>query len=145
MLPQISKTMDAETVFAYAVLTDDFNPIHIDPAFAATTPMGRCIAHGMLSLNLIWQWAAPLLSAESRSQAELDVRFTKPVFVGDHVTAHGVLQDDADDDSRAVFAVTVANDAGEPVIAGVLRLPPAAIDAYRASCGGQLELLEGLQ
>ena len=40
---------------AYAHLTQDFNPIHLDPEFAARTPMGSVIAHGTMSIGLMWQ------------------------------------------------------------------------------------------
>jgi acyl dehydratase len=51
----VSKIVDRAAIRLYAEITDDFNPIHVDPEFAATTPMRGIIAHGMLSLNLIWQ------------------------------------------------------------------------------------------
>lgn len=35
----------------FAELTGDFNPIHVDPEYAATTPFGRTIAHGILTLS----------------------------------------------------------------------------------------------
>lgn len=145
MLPEISKTMDVATVHAYAVLTDDFNPIHVDPAFAATTPMGRCIAHGMLSLNLIWQWAAPMLCDAARGEAELDVRFTRPVFVGDTVSARGSLAPPSESEPRAIFAVTVENQSGETVISGELRLPVHVLSAYENAALSAAVAREGLQ
>jgi 3-hydroxybutyryl-CoA dehydratase len=74
---------------AYAELTDDFNPIHLDAAFAATTPMGRPIAHGTLSLCLIWQSVGLNFPAATLGDLALDVRFVKPVYIGDELTAGG--------------------------------------------------------
>ena len=53
ILQEISLRADRQAILAYAELTGDFNPIHVDPEFAAKTPMGGVIAHGTLSLNLI--------------------------------------------------------------------------------------------
>ena len=54
-LHPVTLTVDQAAILLYAQITDDFNPIHVDPEFAATTPLGQVIAHGMLSANLIIQ------------------------------------------------------------------------------------------
>ena len=48
-------TVTESVIRAYAELTNDFNPIHLDAEFAAATPMRRPIAHGTISLCLMWQ------------------------------------------------------------------------------------------
>lgn len=101
-------------VFAYAALSGDYNPLHLDEAFAKTTPLGTRIAHGTLSLNLLWQSIA-----ESCGAAEgltLEVRFVKPVYLGDTVTTGGDGWDGA-----GQAAVWVKNQRGETVISGSLR------------------------
>ena len=52
-LPAIERVITQTQIDRYATASGDFNPIHIDAAFAATTPMGGTIAHGMLVLALI--------------------------------------------------------------------------------------------
>lgn len=42
-------TYTQEGVIAFAEITGDKNPIHLDPEFAAKTPFGRPIVHGFLS------------------------------------------------------------------------------------------------
>lgn len=126
-LSAVTRRIDAETVWAYAEITDDFNPIHVDPEFAAATPMGRCIAHGMLSLNLIWQAVWPALTETGRKSAELEIRFVKPVFVGDTITASGLMDPEASDAELGVFAVQIVNQNGEVVIKGRLKAPLAGV------------------
>ena len=84
-----SLTVTSEVVMTYAELTDDFNPLHVDAEFAATTPMGRQIAHGTTSLCLIWQCLQRNFGGAALSSVDLDVRFVKPVYIGDVVTAGG--------------------------------------------------------
>ncbi len=64
--------IDQAAINAYARITDDFNPIHTDPTFAATTPMGGVIAHGTMSLNLIWQMAAQNFRERFRTDRDED-------------------------------------------------------------------------
>lgn len=85
-------TVTEAAIRAYAELTDDFNPIHLDADFAAKTPMGRPIAHGTLSLGLIWQCLGLNFPAEVLGTLALDVRFVKPVYIGDELTAGGELE-----------------------------------------------------
>lgn len=85
----VSLHVTEKTVRAYAQLTDDFNPIHLDPAFAAATPMGRPIAHGTLSLCLIWLFLQRNFGPARLAGADLNVRFVKPVFIDEEIMAGG--------------------------------------------------------
>jgi acyl dehydratase len=82
---EVSMLVDRAAILAYAAITDDFNPIHIDPDLAASTVFARPIAHGMLSPNLIWQAlrGGPGLSVPM----SLDVRFLAPVLEGTRIVA----------------------------------------------------------
>ena len=103
-------------VKAYAALSGDFNPLHLDEEFARTTFHGTRIAHGTLSLNVLWQSIAATCGLENLGHRKLDIRFVKPVYLGDTVTAGSA--DAADDDGR--LQVWVKNQHGEPVISGWL-------------------------
>jgi 3-hydroxybutyryl-CoA dehydratase len=117
-LAPVSLTISQALIREYAELTQDFNPLHLDARFAAATPMGGIIAHGTLSMNLIWQSLAETLG-ERAQQATLDVKFMRPVRVGDRVTARG----HADAAVPGQYIVWVENQRGEQVIAGTVVLP----------------------
>lgn len=120
----IEAALDVEhpMLVAYGALTRDSNPIHLDAAFAATTSYGRCIAHGTLSLNVLWQSIASTFDAATAARLDLDIRFTAPVFVGEHLTGGGSQVPGTD----ARYEVWVK--AGDrTVIAGELDLQPAAL------------------
>lgn len=85
----------AQAIRAYAELTDDFNPLHLDEEFAARTPMGRVIAHGTLSVCLMWQWVHQNVKPVPPGELSLDVRFVKPVYIGDLLSAGGQPRPDA--------------------------------------------------
>ena len=79
----------SETVAAYAELTNDFNPIHLDAEFAATTAFGRPIVHGTWSLNALGLAMAATFPPEVAARADLDLQFVAPVFVGETIHAGG--------------------------------------------------------
>lgn len=113
----VSLTVEMESIRTYAELTDDFNPIHLDPAFAATTPMGDVIAHGTMSVCLLWQAIFRNFDAAAVATAELDVKFVKPVRIGDVLQAGG----EADAENPLLYAVWVRAGDGADRLAGTLR------------------------
>jgi acyl dehydratase len=118
-LQGVSKIIDRSSIRLYAAVTDDFNPIHVDPDFAATTPMRGIIAHGMLSLNLIWQSLRVTYGPDAQEGARLDVRFVRPVRENDTVSSRGRIREG----TAGVYDVVIENQHGEPVISGTLTLP----------------------
>src|SRR5690606_20608727 len=115
----VSLRVEPSTIRAYAELTDDFNPIHLDPVFAATTPMGGVIAHGTMSICLLWQAVfRPFGESAFESNVDLDIRFVRPVREGETLTAGGKAH--ADDDG--LYEVWVRGEDGEDRVGGTLRL-----------------------
>ena len=94
-LSPASMVSTSETVAAYAELTNDFNPIHLDAAFAATTPFGRPIVHGTWSLNALGLAMAATFAPDVTARADLDLQFVAPVFVGETIHAGGERRDEA--------------------------------------------------
>ncbi len=112
-LKPVSLDVSLSHIAAYAEITRDWNPIHLDEEFAKSTPMGGIIAHGSMSLNMIWQSLALSLGADALPRITLDARFLKPVRPGDQVQAGG--------EWSAEFGgwnVWVKNGSEEMVIAG---------------------------
>lgn len=74
--------VNMDVIQAYAELTQDFNPLHLDPEFAEKTAMQGVIAHGTMSLGLLIMQAFESLAPEAEA-LEFDVRFVSPVRPGD--------------------------------------------------------------
>jgi 3-hydroxybutyryl-CoA dehydratase len=112
----------AERVRAYADAASDHNPIHLDAAFAATTPFGGTIAHGMLLLAYLTRPLSERFGAAWLLGGTVNARFRQPARVGTRVHAGGVVRsvvsrDDVtvvecdlqvtDDDGHALVTATV--------------------------------------
>ena len=50
---EMTRTVGEADIAAFAAVSGDDNPVHLDAAFAATTPFKERIAHGMLAAGLI--------------------------------------------------------------------------------------------
>jgi acyl dehydratase len=80
----VGRTVTETDIVNFAGLSGDFNPIHMDHHFAASTPFRRPIAHGLLVFSIASGLAT--VSPPVRTQAFLGVRewhFRTPVFIGD--------------------------------------------------------------
>lgn len=83
-----ARTVTEADVVAFAGLSGDYNPIHTDAEFAAGTPFGQRIAHGLLGLSIASGLAGRTGMLEGTALAFLaieDWRFAKPILFGDTV------------------------------------------------------------
>jgi 3-hydroxybutyryl-CoA dehydratase len=112
----VTRTLTQAMLNRYADASGDHNPIHIDEAFAATTPMGGTIAHGMLVLSFISEMMAGAFGQRWLASGMLDVRFRAPARPGDTVTARAAPQ--APRDGRLRYNVEVVSQADEVLISG---------------------------
>lgn len=76
-----------EAIQAFADLTGDNNPLHLDDRYAAGTRFGRRIAHGMLAASLISATLANDLPGPGTVYLSQTLQFKAPVYPGDTVTA----------------------------------------------------------
>jgi acyl dehydratase len=119
----VTKMLTQAMVDAYARASGDFNPIHIDPDFARTTPMGGTIAHGMLVLASISEMMTATFGESWVSAGKLDVRFRAPARPGDTVTARAEPSGEHAGFFR--YAVECISQKGDVLIAGTAEVPAA--------------------
>lgn len=109
-----SQEITTDRIDAYAALTGDENPIHLDEEYAAETMFGGRIAHGMFGVGVV----SAALAALPGDIIYLDQEcsFEAPVRPGDTVEAHAVVTETLGGDR--VRVETVASVDGETVIDG---------------------------
>ena len=113
-----TKTITDEDVRAFAAVSGDKNPIHLDEDFAANTRFGKRIAHGMLSASLISAVLANDLPGQGSIYLGQTLQFVAPVFVGDEVTARVTATVVREDKPIATFETVCVNQRNEVVIKG---------------------------
>jgi len=77
-LPPVVKKITQKDISLYAEASGDFNPIHIDEAFAAKTPLGGTIAHGMLILAYVSEMMTKAFGQRWISTGKMAMRFKAP-------------------------------------------------------------------
>lgn len=92
-LPEVVKVMTRDTIRRYAHAAGDFNPVHLDEAFAARTHFGGIVAHGMLGLAYVSEMLTQAYGEDWLRSGQLRVRFRAPVYPGDTVTTFGVVKE----------------------------------------------------
>ncbi|HKG77954.1 MAG TPA: MaoC family dehydratase [Pyrinomonadaceae bacterium] len=115
---EITKTITEADVQAFADLTGDHNPVHVDNAFAKTTRFGRTIAHGMLTASLISSVLANKLPGEGSVYLGQTLQFVAPVFPGDEITARVTVKQLREDKPIVKLETICVNQNGAIVIRG---------------------------
>lgn len=90
---ELTRTVTAADIETFAEVTGDTNPLHLDDAYAATTPFGQRIAHGMLTASYISAVLGTQLSGPGSIYVSQSLRFRRPVKIGDVVTATATITD----------------------------------------------------
>lgn len=81
------RTITEADVAAFAGLSGDYNPLHTDAKFAATTPFGERIAHGMLTVAIstgMSNWTG-IFAGTTIALLEQNIKYTGAVKFGDTV------------------------------------------------------------
>ena len=87
----LTRTVDEAAIRAFADVSGDHNPVHLDEAFAATTPFKTRIAHGMLSAAYISALIAGKLPGPGAIYIGQTLSFRRPVKIGDEVTVTATI------------------------------------------------------
>lgn len=112
-----SREVTGADIDAFAEVTGDDNPVHLDEAYAAKTRFGGRIAHGMLSAGYISTVLGSRMPGPGAIYLSQTLRFRRPVRIGDTVTATATISEI--DQARArVTLKTVCKVAGDVVADG---------------------------
>jgi 3-hydroxybutyryl-CoA dehydratase len=114
---EMSHVVGARDLEAFAAVSFDTNPVHLDETYARTTTFGGRIAHGMLSAAYISAVLGTRLPGPGAIYLSQSLRFRRPVKIGDEVTARVTVK--ALDEKRGqVTLETACLVAGKTVLDG---------------------------
>lgn len=118
MTASYAKTVTEADVVLFAGVSGDDNPVHINEEFAAQTPFGQRIVHGMFSAALISAVLGTRLPGPGAIYVDQQIRFKAPVHIGDTVTATATVRE-INAERRRVVLETVCTVKDKVVASGV--------------------------
>lgn len=113
-----SKTVTESDIDAFAGLTGDFNPVHVDADYAKESMFKERVAHGMLVSGYISAVLGTQLPGPNAIYMGQTLQFKLPVMIGDTVTAEVTVTEKRDDKRILKLRTTVSNQRGEIVVDG---------------------------
>ncbi len=122
----LTRTLTEQDLLLFAKVSGDTNPVHLDEAFAATTQFEGRIAHGMWTASLISCALATEMPGPGGIYLGQELKFLRPVKVGDTVTVQLEVLSKNERRKRATIATNVINQHGKTVVKGTAEVMPSS-------------------
>src|SRR4051812_4233765 len=117
-----SKQFTDSVVRAFAEVSGDYNPIHLDEEFARRTKFGKRIAHGMMSGALMSAVLGNEFKGLTIVYLSQTMRFIAPVFIDDTVTATATITNVREDKPIITIETVCTNQDDKPVVTGEAKI-----------------------
>ncbi|MBP2641965.1 MAG: enoyl-CoA hydratase [Firmicutes bacterium] len=118
----ITKSITEADIVNFAGITGDVNPMHVDIDYAQKSMFGERLAHGMLTASFISTVLGTCLPGKDALYLGQEVRFVKPVKIGDTITASAEVVAKEDQKQILTLKTIVTNQRGEIVVDGQARI-----------------------
>ncbi len=120
----VAKTVTESDIYLFAGITGDFNPAHVNVEEASKGMFKGRIAHGILSAGFISAAIAMKLPGPGTIYLGQELKFTKPVWIGDTITATVTVCTLLPEKNIAKLNTVCTNQHGETVIIGTATVMP---------------------
>ena len=130
--PEIGKIVEytrvftAEEVRLFAQISLDDNPIHLDESYAEASIFKQRVAHGMFTGSMFSRIFGSIYPGEGSIYLSQELRFLKPVFFDQPITARVELTEYDPEKRIGTFATLSMQEDGKPVVKGEAKIlfPP---------------------
>lgn len=124
---EFAKTVTETDIYLYAGITGDFNPAHINEAYAKNTFFKTRIAHGMLTAGFISTILGNQLPGPGTIYLKQDLSFLAPVHIGDTITGKVEVLESIPEKNRLRLKTSCANQDGVVVLDGEALVSPPKV------------------
>ena len=122
---ELTRTVGQEDIEHFVDAVGDYNPVHSDPVYAASTPFKEPIAPGIFTAGLISAVIGTELPGPGAIYLSQSLKFLKPVRLGDRITAHVEILEVLRERNRIRLATVCRNQHGEDVLSGEAWVMPS--------------------
>jgi 3-hydroxybutyryl-CoA dehydratase len=121
---EFAKTVSETDIYLYAGISGDFNPAHINAAYAEQTFFKARIAHGMLTAGFISTILGTMLPGPGTIYLKQALTFMAPVLIGDTITARAEVTEKDEAKNKITLKTTCTNQKGKVVLDGEAMVSP---------------------
>ena len=121
---RLVRTLTLEDIQAFAAVSGDINPAHLNAEYADASMFHGVIAHGMLGAALISALFGTRFPGPGTIYLGQELKFTKPVRIGDTLTVLATVAEKDEEKKRVKMDCLVTNQTGEVVLKGEAKLMP---------------------
>jgi acyl dehydratase len=125
---EIVRTVTDGDVGAFVEAVGDHNPVHSDPAYAATTVFGEPIAPGIFTAGLLSAVIGTRLPGPGAIYLSQSLRFVRPVKAGDTIRARVEVVEVVRERNRIRLLTACTNQRGEEVLVGEAWIMPSRVE-----------------
>lgn len=118
----LSRTLTQDDIDLFAAMSGDVNPAHMNPEFAKSDVFHGVVGHGMWTGALISTLLGTALPGPGTIYLEQDIRFKKPVRIGDKITITITVHEKTEEQNNVIFDCKGINQKGEMVIDGFAKV-----------------------
>ena len=118
---EFTVTVTPEMMDAFRAITGDVSPIHIDADYARGRGFPGRVVYGMLGASFFSTLAGVYLPGEHCLLHGVDLKFAKPIFIGDTLTVTGVVDEVNDTFREITIKASIVNQDGKKVTRAVIR------------------------
>ena len=115
----LKKTLTQEDITLFAAMSGDVNPAHMDELYAQSDIFHGIVGHGMWSGSLISALLGTILPGPGTIYLEQDIKFKKPVRIGDTITITLIVREKREDKPIVTFDCKGVNQQGDVVVEGL--------------------------
>lgn len=115
-------TITEEMMAQFYAITGDNSPIHMDADYAAGRGYPGRVVYGMLGASFLSTLAGVYLPGEHCLLHGVDLKFAKPIFIGDTLTVTGVVDEVNDTFREITIKASIVNQDGKKVTRAVIRV-----------------------
>lgn len=115
---QMERAICEADVLKFAELSGDYNPVHLDEAYAKTTRFGGRIAHGLFCSSMVSALLGMELPGLGTIILSENMRFLYPAYIDDIITARVQVASIDKTKNRAVILFTCKNQSGRLLMDG---------------------------
>jgi acyl dehydratase len=122
---EITRVASQRDIADFVESVGDYNPVHSDPAYAAQTQFEEPIAPGIWTAGLISAVIGTRLPGPGAIYLSQDLKFLRPVMLGDAITARVEVVDVNTTKNRVRLKTVCTNQRGDDVLTGEALVMPS--------------------